>query len=119
MTGASQLDLALERAREATRVAARIQALAAIIETMHGIRPAPVPEECVVGEDGIPCALDWFYTNYWDHTAVHSRQNTLVGRERLDHSRDPLVFLDENQCVFSWATTRGQPDPPVFGRLND
>jgi hypothetical protein len=44
------------------------------------------------------------------------RQNVLLAPDKLHVDGDRLIFYDENQHVFEWATTVTGQDPPVWFR---
>lgn len=44
------------------------------------------------------------------------RQNRLLAPDELRHDGDKLVFYEENQVVFEWATDLEGEDPPVWFR---
>lgn len=106
-------DEALDQVLSAATTEQRLDALATLVEVLHGIPAesrAPASDDHFHTPGHVPPPLLWLHSNYAGFPNVHSRQNQLVPLSRFE--RGPRSeFLIENQGVYLWATAA--EDPPL------
>ena len=118
-----ELLLRLDGAADVTQ---RLSLLEAVVEWWHG----PVPAGSGLSSDELggftlPMPLRWWYERYGRRTNILGGQNWFMAPANLwvesdanDEVDQRLVFWQENQAVYLWATTTEGTDPPVWVREN-
>ncbi len=107
---------ALSRART---LHPRLDALAAVIEQLHGVRQR-TPSRKLPSRDPVPLPLRWFHANYARSARLRGGFNTLIQRKHLaPDANGCTAFLSECAGSFKLAYRQHAADPVVWGNKGD
>jgi hypothetical protein len=122
-----RIDTALDRLRNRTSAADRMEVLRQLVEYWYGaVGPDDGFDEAELNGIRMPMVLRDWYRWAGKRPEIMGGQNYLLaprnnekghGGLRIKDGR--LVFYVENQCVYQWSTMDEGEDPPVFGRYED
>jgi hypothetical protein len=125
-TNHGRIDAVLDRLRDQTSSAERMEVLQRLVEYWYGpIRPNDGFTDAELEGIRMPASLRNWYRWAGKRSEIMSGQNFLLmpksdkTHQGLYVNDDRLVFYHENQYVYQWATLDDGDDPKVFGRYQD